>query len=191
MQKIILASKSPRRSQLLQMAEIDFEVMVAETDETYPADLPVQNVPQYIALEKAYALKAKINANDSIIIAADTIVTINNKIIGKPKNRAHAIEILQELSGHTHQVISGVAILYKEKEFVFAETTHVTFHPINKEQIIHYIDNYHPFDKAGAYAIQEWIGAIGIKSIEGDYYNVVGLPVSKTVQALEKIKIAD
>lgn len=187
MQKIILASKSPRRSQLLQMAEIDFEVMVAETDETYPADLPVQNVPQYIALEKAYALKAKINANDSIIIAADTIVTINNKIIGKPEDREHAIETLEELSGHTHQVISGVAILYKEKEYVFSETTNVTFHLLNKEQIIHYVDNYHPFDKAGAYAIQEWIGAIGIKSIDGDYYNVVGLPVSKVVQALEEI----
>lgn len=191
MQKIVLASKSPRRSQLLQIAEIDFEVLVAETDETYPEELSLEKIPQYIALQKAYAVKEKLHTDERIIVAADTIVTINNRIIGKPENRAHAIEILQKLSGHTHQVISGVAILYKEKEFVFSETTNVTFHPINKEQIIHYIDNYHPFDKAGAYAIQEWIGAIGIKSIEGDYYNVVGLPVSKTVQALEKIKIAD
>lgn len=187
MQKIILASKSPRRSQLLQMAEIAFDIMIAETDESYPEDLSLEKIPQHIALQKAYAVKEKTIENDAIILAADTIVAINNKIIGKPADRLQAIEILQELSGHTHQVISGVAILYKNKEIVFQETTDVTFHLLTQKQIVHYVDNYHPFDKAGAYAIQEWIGAIGIKNINGDYYNVVGLPVSKVVKALETL----
>ncbi len=187
MQKIILASKSPRRSQLLEMAEIPFDVVIAETDESYPAHLSIPSIPMHIALQKALAVREKINRKDVVILAADTIVTIHNKIIGKPANRLQAIEILQELSGHTHQVISGVAILLNNKEIIFQETTDVFFHKLSQQQIVHYVDNYSPFDKAGAYAIQEWIGAIGIKSIHGDYYNVVGLPVSRVVKELENI----
>lgn len=183
MEKIILASNSPRRRQLLEMAEISFEVMVAQTDESYPENLPLENIPEHIALQKALAIKEKIN--NATILAADTIVAINNKIIGKPADRTDAIEILKELSGNTHVVISGVAILSGEKKIVFNEVTEVTFYKLTEARIIHYIDRYKPYDKAGAYAIQEWIGAIGIKAIHGDYYNVVGLPISKVVQTLD------
>ena len=150
MQKIILASKSPRRSQLLEMAEIPFDVVIAETDESYPAHLSIPSIPMHIALQKALAVREKINRKDVVILAADTIVTIHNKIIGKPANRLQAIEILQELSGHTRQVISGVAILLNNKEIIFQETTDVFFHKLSQQQIVHYVDNYSPFDKAGA-----------------------------------------
>lgn len=186
MQPIILASKSPRRKQLLEMAEINFEVITKDTDETYPTSLQIHEVPEFIALQKAKAISNEKN-KDRIIIAADTIVTIAGTIIGKPKNRENAIEILEKLSSNTHQVISGVVLLYRDKAISFHEITSVTFHPLEKKQIEHYVDYYTPFDKAGAYAIQEWIGAVGIKSIEGDYYNVMGLPISRVVRAIKSL----
>ena len=186
MRRIILASQSPRRKQLLEWANIDFEVMVANTDETYPIEMDIAEVPVFIAREKAKAIAQKLANNLKPILAADTIVVINDEIIGKPQNREQAIEFLTKLSGNQHQVITGVVILNGEKEIAFADTTQVSFHPLTQQQIEFYVDNYKPYDKAGAYAIQEWIGVIGIKNIDGDFYNVMGLPVSRVVQELNK-----
>jgi len=188
--RIILASQSPRRKQLLEWAEIPFEIMVQSTDETYPPDMPVPDVPVHIAREKAIAVKQKhetLHHADNIIIAADTVVVLGNSIIGKPKDREDALEILARLSGNKHQVITGVVILKGEQEIAFADITDVWFHPLTSEQIAFYVDKYKPYDKAGAYAIQEWIGVVGIKSIQGDFYNVMGLPVSRVVEALTNL----
>lgn len=183
MQKIILASQSPRRKQLLQWAEIPFEVIVKETDESYPADLLPAEVAVHIAKNKALAVKEVVK-NKLPILAADTIVVLNNEIIGKPKHREDAVQILAKLSGNKHQVITGVVILQNENETAFADVTDVEFHSLTNEQIEFYIDKYKPYDKAGAYAIQEWIGVVGIKSVNGDFYNVMGLPVSRVVKHL-------
>ena len=185
MTKIILASQSPRRKQLLEWAEVPFEIVVKETDETYPEELKAEEVAVHIARHKALAVQPIVPGN-SIIVAADTIVVLNDRIIGKPKNREDAVAILQDLSGHKHAVITGVVIRQQEKEISFADTTDVYFHELTKEQIEFYVDNYKPYDKAGAYAIQEWIGVIGIKSVNGDFYNVMGLPVSRVVRELNK-----
>lgn len=184
MHKIILASKSPRRKQLLELAEIPFEIISADTDEHYPNNLSVEEIPVFIAKQKAVAVAKE--QPHKIILAADTIVAIDNEVIGKPKNRADAIRILQKLSGRTHRVITGVAILSEDKEEYFYDITEVSFHPLSDKQIEFYIDKYKPYDKAGAYAIQEWIGAVGIKKINGDFYNVMGLPVSRVVQTLQR-----
>jgi septum formation protein len=186
MEKIVLASQSPRRKQLLEWAEIPFDIIVKETDERFPNEMPVAEVPVYIARNKALVIKETIEANRKIL-AADTIVVLDNEIIGKPKDRADALEILAKLSGKTHQVITGVIILSEQEEIAFADITEVTFHQLTHEQITFYVDKYEPYDKAGAYAIQEWIGVIGIKNINGDFYNVMGLPVSRVVQALSAI----
>lgn len=186
MQKIILASQSPRRKQLLEWAEVPFDVLVQETDESYPQQLPIEEIAIHIARNKGLAIKQS-HAATQPILAADTIVVLGNKIIGKPKDRADAIDILSQLSGKQHRVVTGVVILYGEKEIVFAETTEVYFHELNPAQIEFYVDNYKPYDKAGAYAIQEWIGVVGIKSVTGDFYNVMGLPVSRVVQALQNL----
>ena len=189
MQKIILASQSPRRKQLLEWAEIDFDIIVHPTDESFPADMPINEVPVHIAHNKAKAVQAMDAASHKkIIIAADTIVVLNDKVIGKPAGRDEAIQILKSLSGKTHEVITGVVILNNGKEISFADTTSVEFHELTNDQIIFYVDKYQPYDKAGAYAIQEWIGVVGIKNIAGDFYNVMGLPVSRVLQELGKMK---
>lgn len=186
MRKIILASQSPRRKQLLEWAEIPFEVIIKQTDENYPDHLGPEDVAMHIAKNKALAIK--LLQDDTIpILAADTIVVLNDQIIGKPLNRENAIQILSGLSGKKHLVITGVCILANNNEILFADTTEVEFHELNSEQIAFYIDNYKPYDKAGAYAIQEWIGVVGIKSIKGDFYNVMGLPISRVVKALNKM----
>jgi septum formation protein len=183
MAHIILASQSPRRKQLLEWAEVDFEIIVEPTDESYPEELEPEDVAVHIARNKAEAVKPK--AAGQIIIAADTIVVTKDEILGKPKDREDAIRILKKLAGNKHQVITGVVILNGTKEVQFSDVTDVEFHPLSQEQIEFYIDKYKPYDKAGAYAIQEWIGVVGIKCINGDFYNVMGLPVSRVVQALE------
>ena len=183
MKKIILASQSPRRKQLLEWAEVPFDVIIQSTDESYPAGLSVQDIAIHIARNKALAVQQAHNIKIPIL-AADTIVVLHDEVIGKPKDRADAIAILTKLSGHQHSVITGVVILDNDKEIAFADTTSVQFHPLTQEQIIFYIDKYQPYDKAGAYAIQEWIGVVGIKAVDGDFYNVMGLPVSRVVQAL-------
>lgn len=185
MVKIILASASPRRKQLLEWAEVPFEVVVNETDETFPAGLKVDEVAIHIARQKALAVQRLVNA-ESVILAADTIVVLKGRIIGKPKDRADAIRIISDLSGHKHVVITGVTIMQAQKEVSFADSTDVYFHELTREQIEFYVDRYKPYDKAGAYAIQEWIGVVGIKSVVGDFYNVMGLPVSRVVRELEK-----
>lgn len=197
MKNIILASQSPRRKQLLQWAEVPFEVIVANTEENIPPGLNVEDVPVHIAREKAEVAFQKLLQNaegipmdekHQLVLAADTIVVLNNEIIGKPTNRAHAIEILSRLSGQTHRVITGVYILQHDKGEGFADITEVEFHVLSKEQIEYYVDKYQPYDKAGAYAIQEWIGVTGIKSVTGDFYNVMGLPVSRVLQKLLELQ---
>ena len=187
--KIILASQSPRRKQLLQWAEIPFEVIVQSTNETYPPDMPVPDVPVHIAREKALAVRSQngLSDNNTVIIAADTVVVLGDTIIGKPKDRDDALDILSRLSGNKHQVITGVVLQKGTQEIAFADTTDVWFHALTPGQIAFYVDKYQPYDKAGAYAIQEWIGVVGIKSIHGDFYNVMGLPVSRVVTALGKL----
>lgn len=184
-QKIILASQSPRRKELLHLAEIDFDVIVADTDESYPAALSFEEIAIHIAKNKALAVAAK-NKTDKIIIAADTIVICNGEVIGKPINEEDAINIISKLSGNKHSVITGVYIIQESKEIFFADETEVTFHSLTQTQIEYYVNKYRPFDKAGAYAIQEWIGAVGIKNINGDFYNVMGLPISRVVAALQQ-----
>jgi septum formation protein len=181
-EKIILASGSPRRKQLLEWAEVPFDIKVADIDEQFPAGMPVEEVPVFIARNKAKAVQAA--DADKIILAADTIVVLDNQVIGKPSDREHAIATLQQLAGKTHRVITGVVLLQGENEIAFADITEVKFHPLTTEQIVFYVDKYRPYDKAGAYAIQEWIGVTGIAAVAGDFYNVMGLPVSRVVQAL-------
>ena len=185
-QKIILASQSPRRKQLLEWAEIKFDVVVPDTDESYPAGIDTPEIAMHIARNKALAI-LKTHGSDLPILAADTIVVCDTDIIGKPANNAEAISILTKLSGRSHQVITGVCILHVDKEIIFSDTTEVNFNQLSPEQIAFYVEKYKPFDKAGAYAIQEWIGVIGIKSITGDFYNVMGLPVNKVMRALQEL----
>lgn len=180
---VILASQSPRRKQLLEWAEIPFTVLVKETDETYPEGLNSESVAIHIAKQKALAVQHLVN-KEQVIIAADTIVVLGDRIIGKPEDRDEAIAILSDLSGQQHRVITGVCMLKGKQENVFADVTQVWFHALTHEQISFYVDKYKPYDKAGAYAIQEWIGVTGIRAVQGDFYNVMGLPVSRVVQAL-------
>ena len=180
----ILASQSPRRKQLLAWADIEFDIIVSAAEEDFPSDMDVQEVPVHIAQKKAIAVQQKIKDEFPIhkgkwIIAADTIVVLENEIIGKPIDRADAISILQKLSGKTHRVITGVYLVNDKESSSFSETTLVHFHPLRLSQIEYYVDQYQPYDKAGAYGIQDWIGVVGIRGIEGDFYNVMGLPVSK------------
>jgi len=190
MQNIILASQSPRRKQLLEWAEVPFEVLVQETDESYPPNLTPSEIAIHIAKNKALAIKNSTKISIPIL-AADTIVVLQNAIINKPKNREDAIGILTKLSGKKHQVITGVVILHNEKEIAFADVTEVEFHTLTTSQLAFYVDKYKPYDKAGAYAIQEWIGVVGIKSINGDFYNVMGLPVSRVVDIINNLVLVN
>ncbi|MCX6203494.1 MAG: Maf family nucleotide pyrophosphatase [Bacteroidetes bacterium] len=193
MQQFILASQSPRRKTLLEWAELPFQVIVSASDEAYPESMPIEEVPVYIAKNKALAVKEMIKSQPALgspcIIAADTVVVLHETIIGKPTNREEAIISLQQLSGQIHKVITGVALLYQDKESTFSEITLVEFHELTNAQIEFYVDKYQPYDKAGGYAIQEWIGVVGIKNITGDFYNVMGLPVSKLMQKIKQLGI--
>jgi septum formation protein len=188
MKKIILASQSPRRKQLLEWAEVPFEIVIKETDETFSSELPAGEAAIHVARQKALAVQPVVPA-DAIILAADTMVVLEGRIINKPADREDAVRILSDLSGHKHVVITGVVIKQGKKEVAFADSTDVYFHGLTKEQIEFYVDKYKPYDKAGAYAIQEWIGVVGIKSVHGDFYNVMGLPVSRVVKELEKLNV--
>ena len=182
--KLILASNSPRRKELLAGLGVPFEVRVLQDiDEHYPESLPVNEVARYIAKEKADAYR-RIVASDELIITADTVVIVGDEILGKPVDEADAVRMLQLLSGRTHQVTTGVCLLTAEKERCFDVTTDVTFKPLTDEEIHYYVDRYRPFDKAGAYGIQEWIGYIGVTGLNGSYYNVMGLPVQRIYQEL-------
>lgn len=183
--EIILASNSPRRKELLAGLDIPFEVKcIPGIDESYPDDLPLERVAEYISCQKANAYKQFMKSNQ-LIITADTVVLCNNRIIGKPQDRQDAASILQLLSGQTHCVITGVTILDKDKDLSFSTTSHVKFATLSTEEINYYIDNYAPYDKAGAYGIQEWIGFIAVESIAGSYFNIMGLPVQRLYRILK------
>lgn len=183
---IFLASKSPRRKELLQALGIEFQSKPPEVTEDWPLHLPPLEVPGYLARRKAAALAT--TEEDATIIAADTVVILNNSIMSKPKTREKAFGMLSSLSGKTHQVVTGVCIQNKENIVLFKDITFVTFRPLATWEIDYYLDNYQPYDKAGAYGIQEWMGMVGIKGIRGCYYNVMGLPVQKVYTALLKLQ---
>ena len=187
--KLILASNSPRRKELLAGLGLPFEVKVLQDiDESYPADLPVSDVALYIAGKKADAYRAVVKA-DELIITADTVVIVGDEILGKPVDEADAVRMLRLLSGRTHQVTTGVCLLTATNEHRFAVTTDVTFKALSDEEIHYYVDTYKPFDKAGAYGIQEWIGYVGVTCLHGSYYNVMGLPVQRIYEALKSLNI--
>lgn len=175
--KIILSSNSPRRKELLAGLGVDFEVRVLKgVDERYPDDIPLNEVPLYIAIEKASAYTV---AKDELVVTADTVVIVDNEILGKPKDRAEAYGMLRKISGKTHQVVTGVCLTTIDDQRSFTVTTDVEFKELSDNEIYYYIDKYRPFDKTGAYGIQEWIGYVGVLSLKGSYYNVMGLPVQR------------
>jgi septum formation protein len=188
MNPIVLASGSPRRKQLLEWAEISFEVLVSNTEEDFPPHLPIAEVPIHIARNKALAVQQQLST-DRVVLAADTIVVLGDHILGKPVHREEAISMLLALQGSRHEVITGVVIRKGQLEHAFSDSTIVDFHSLSEAEIEHYVDRYKPFDKAGAYAIQEWIGVVGIRAVQGDFYNVMGLPVSRVVRALRDFSI--
>ncbi len=168
----------------MELAELEFDIIIADVDETNPPGMPGKEVPEFLARKKAAAIEHQVH--DAIIIAADTIVLLDDEILGKPKDAAHAIEILQKLSGRMHEVVTGVCMQRGDQQIGFSVVTEVYFRSLTLEQIEHYVSNYKPFDKAGAYAIQEWVGMVGIEKINGDYYNVMGLPIGEVVKQLPR-----
>ncbi len=181
---IKLASKSPRRQQLLQGLELDFEVWSMEVDESFPSHLQREEIPLYLAKIKADAFMPRLQPND-ILITADTIVWINNRVLNKPGNRDEAVEMLRTLSGNVHEVYTGVCLRTTDREILLSDCTQVHFTSLSEEEIAHYIDRYSPYDKAGSYGAQDWIGLVGIDKLVGSYFNVMGLPVHKVYQALQ------
>ena len=184
--KIILASNSPRRKELLAGLDIAFEAVVKEgIDETYPENLPSDEVPLYLSQLKAAAYRDTMNANE-LVLTADTVVVVDDMILGKPSNEAEAYRMLRLLSGRTHHVVTGASLTTLEKQRSFNVTTEVTFRTLSDAEINYYVERYKPFDKAGAYGIQEWIGYIGVTSLKGSYFNVMGLPVQRIYEELLK-----
>lgn len=183
----ILASKSPRRQQLLHSIGIEFSVEILEVDEIFPENLPKEEVPVFLARLKAQPFQEKLKEND-LLITADTIVWNNEKVLGKPQNTEEAMLMLGELSGNEHQVITGVCLTSSKKQKAFYSVSNVQFKMLEKSEIEYYINTCKPFDKAGAYGIQEWIGAIGITHIEGSFYNVMGLPVQQLYTEIQNFE---
>jgi septum formation protein len=182
---IILASNSPRRKELLSGLDIPFDVRVIDgIDESYPDDLPTPDIAQYISQKKAAAYRLSM-ASDELVITADTIVVLGTHVMGKPHDAAEAQAMLRELSGRTHQVITGVTLTTTDRQTSFSVITDVTFKAFTDDEINYYVSNYRPFDKAGAYGIQEWIGHIGVTALNGSYFNVMGLPVQRIYEALK------
>lgn len=185
--KLILASASPRRQQLMKDAGFTFEVRLKNVEEKYPQELHLENVPEYLSKVKASAFREELKA-DEVLITADTVVCIHDRILGKPADRKQAISMLQELSGNRHLVVTGVSVTTRTEQLSFSSRTDVFFKHLSNEEIEFYVDTYKPFDKAGAYGIQEWIGYIGIERIEGSFYNVMGLPIQKLYETLRKLQ---
>jgi septum formation protein len=183
--KLILASKSPRRQELLRLMDIDFRVVLKEVDEWYPSGLTPEEIALYIAQKKAEAFDEAVG--DEVVLTADTIVCIDGLILGKPETAAHAVEMLKLLSGRVHKVITGVCLLHRHKYNKFFDVSEVFFRKLADEEIQTYVDKYQPLDKAGSYGIQERIGLIGIEKINGSYTNVVGLPTEKLYQQLKNL----
>ncbi|MDR1200496.1 MAG: Maf-like protein [Tannerellaceae bacterium] len=182
--KIILGSNSPRRKELLAGLGIPFEVKpIPDLDESYPNSLKSEEIALYIADKKAKAYLPTLQENE-LLITADTIVCVNNNVLGKPTDRDDAFRMLQTLSAKTHEVITGVCLTTRSKSVSFSVVSTVSFAPISDEDIIYYIDTFHPYDKAGAYGIQEWIGYVAVEGIQGSFYNVMGLPIQRVYQEL-------
>jgi len=182
---IILGSKSPRREELLQGLNIPFETALIDVEETYPREIVGVDIPMYLAEKKANAFIEKLADND-MLITADTIVWLEGKVYNKPKDKADATAMLRTLSGKTHQVITGVCITTKNKRKTFHVISEVRFARLTSQEIDFYLDNYAPYDKAGAYGVQEWIGYIGVEYIEGSYFNVMGLPIQRVYTELKR-----
>ena len=186
--KIILASNSPRRKELLAGIDIPFEVRVINgIDESYPDTLPTKDIAEYISKKKSAAYRQAM-ASDELVITADTIVVLGSQVMGKPKDADEACSMLRQLSGQTHQVITGVTLTTTERQISFSVETNVTFKVLSDEEIEYYVSHYRPFDKAGAYGIQEWIGHIGVTGMSGSYFNVMGLPVQRIYEALKTLQ---
>lgn len=182
---IILASKSPRRQELLKGIGLNFNVLTKDVDESYPSRLSVYEVAPYLSLKKAKAFEDAELPDNYMIITADTIVVIGDEILGKPKDKENACEMLLKLSGKKHSVITGVTIRTKDRIKTFSAVSNVVFEKLDSEEINYYVDNFKPFDKAGSYGIQEWIGYIGVSAVEGSYFNVMGLPTQKLYTVLK------
>lgn len=182
---IILASKSPRRQELLRGMGVDFEILTKETPENYPSDLSLDEVPKYLSLQKSLAFNGDELPADYLLITSDTVVICEGEILGKPKDREDASRMLELLSGKTHHVVTGVTVRSAEKTKSFAVRSNVTFAELEQDEIDYYIEHCKPYDKAGAYGIQEWIGYVGISGLEGSFYNVMGLPTRKLYQCLK------
>ena len=186
--KIILASNSPRRKELLSGLDIDYEVRIIDgIEEEYPVDMPVEDIPQYLAVRKSIPYKETLSDNE-LLITADTVVVCEGKVLGKPVDRQDAVEMLRLLSGKSHYVVTGVCLATKNWSKSFHVATKVTFKHLKESEIDYYVTNYKPYDKAGAYGIQEWIGYIGVTDIDGSYYNVMGLPVQRIWAELNKVE---
>ena len=184
--KIVLASNSPRRKELLAGLDVDFEVRVLkDIDESYPATLPSPEIAEYISKKKAAAYLTTMSG-DELVITADTVVILGDKVMGKPHDDAEARQMLRELSGQTHQVVTGVTLTTLQRQQSFSVVSDVTFKTLSDEEIDYYVTSYKPFDKAGAYGIQEWIGYIGVTALNGSYFNVMGLPVQRIYEALRQ-----
>lgn len=188
---LILASASPRRISLLKELNLTFECCPLEVEEVYPDHLEGHDVARFLAHLKATSFPIEKLTDNSILITADTIVCLNDEILGKPNDREYAILMLGKLSGQMHKVITGVCLRSRDKEFIFSNETDVYFCNLSEDEIIYYVDHFHPFDKAGAYGIQEWIGYIGIEKIVGSYFNVMGLPVQQLYRELGKFIMGD
>lgn len=187
---VVLASNSPRRRELLGMLDIKFRVAVPkEVDESYPADMEAESVPEFLARKKAKAYLEQLWKPGELVIASDTVVIHREEVLGKPKDEAEAKMMLQELAGDSHVVVSGVAVIVDGDIMSFSARTVVEFGPIEDDEIDYYVEHYKPLDKAGAYGIQEWIGAVAVKKIEGSYYNVMGLPVQRLWRFLRACSI--
>lgn len=185
--KLILSSNSPRRQELIKGLGIDYTVKtIPDVDESFPAHLTGEDIPLYISRSKADAYKKHI-LPDELIITADTIVWADGKVLGKPSDAEDAFRMLRELSGKTHQVFTGVCLTACEWQTCFSAATEVTFAELSDQEIMYYVENYKPFDKAGAYGVQEWIGYIGVQGISGSYYNVMGLPIQKLYRVLKEL----
>lgn len=188
MKHLILASASPRRRELLKMISPDFEIASGvEVDETYPADMAADEVPVYLSRLKAEAYAGSVKNADDVLVTADTVVIIDGDILGKPSSRDEAVAMLKRLSGRTHHVVTGVTVTTAGGMESFGQKTAVHFDTVPDADIAHYVDVYRPYDKAGAYGIQEWIGAAAIKGVEGSFYNVMGLPVHALFKRLQKL----
>lgn len=183
--RIVLASGSPRRSELLKMAHINFEVLVVpDLPETYPDDLALDQIPEYLARQKQAAYASEWGRPDTLVLTADTIVELDGKVLNKPVDREDALRMLGALSGNKHRVLTGVVIKSAQKEVAFTAVTEVWFKSLKKDVLSYYVDQCKPFDKAGAYGVQEWIGLVGVERIEGSFYNVMGLPVGRLYEEL-------